>query len=68
MLNGFSRMEMLIGAEALQKLKDSKVAIFGIGGVGTFAVEALTRAGLGSFVLIDDIIIYYDEGTQTCSC
>lgn len=57
MLNGFSRMEMLIGAEALQKLKNSKVAIFGIGGVGTFAVEALTRAGLGSFVLIDDDVI-----------
>ena len=58
MFDGFSRMEMLIGAEALQKLKNSKVAIFGIGGVGTFAVEALTRAGLGSFVIIDDDVIY----------
>lgn len=57
MLHGFSRMEMLIGAEALQKLKNSRVAIFGIGGVGTFAVEALTRAGIGSFVLIDDDVI-----------
>ena len=57
MLHAFSRAEMLIGAEALQKLRDSKVAVFGIGGVGTFAVEALTRAGLGSFVLVDDDVI-----------
>jgi tRNA A37 threonylcarbamoyladenosine dehydratase len=57
MLHEFSRMEMLVGAEALEKLKNSKVAIFGIGGVGTFAVEALARAGLGSFVLIDDDVI-----------
>jgi tRNA A37 threonylcarbamoyladenosine dehydratase len=54
MLHAFSRSELLIGTEALEKLKNSKVAIFGIGGVGTFAVEALARTGLGSFVLIDD--------------
>ncbi|HHY82316.1 MAG TPA: tRNA threonylcarbamoyladenosine dehydratase [Clostridiales bacterium] len=54
MLHAFSRAEMLIGYEALNKLKNSKVAIFGIGGVGSFAVEALARAGLGSFVLVDD--------------
>ncbi|HCS73894.1 MAG TPA: tRNA cyclic N6-threonylcarbamoyladenosine(37) synthase TcdA [Clostridiales bacterium] len=57
MLHEFSRMEMLVGAKALEKLKNSKVAIFGIGGVGSFAVEALTRAGLGSLVLIDDDVI-----------
>lgn len=57
MLHAFSRAEMLIGAQALQKLKDSKVAVFGIGGVGAFAVEALTRAGVGSFVLIDDDVL-----------
>lgn len=54
MLHAFSRTELLIGKEALEKLKSSKVAIFGIGGVGTFAVEALVRAGVGKFVLIDD--------------
>lgn len=54
MLHEFSRTEMLIGAEGLQKLKDSKVAIFGIGGVGSYAVEALARAGVGHLVLIDD--------------
>lgn len=54
MLHEFSREELLIGAEALGKLKDSKIAIFGIGGVGTYAVEGLVRAGVGKFVLVDD--------------
>ena len=53
MPDAFSRSEMLIGTEALEKLKESKVAIFGIGGVGSFAVEALARTGVGSFVLTD---------------
>lgn len=54
MLHEFSRTELLIGAEALKKLADSKVAVFGIGGVGTFVVEGLVRSGLGKFVLVDD--------------
>lgn len=54
MLHEFSRTELLIGKEALEKLRKSKVAIFGIGGVGTFAVEGLVRSGVGKFVLIDD--------------
>lgn len=54
MLNEFSRTELLIGKEAMDKLKNSKVAVFGIGGVGTFAVEALSRAGVGKLVLVDD--------------
>lgn len=45
---------MLIGKEALARLKGSKVAVFGVGGVGSFAVEGLARAGLGKFVLIDN--------------
>lgn len=49
----FSRTELLIGTESLNKLKDSKVAIFGVGGVGSYVVEALARAGVGDFVLID---------------
>jgi len=53
-LHSFSRAELLIGTEGLNKLKDSKVAIFGIGGVGTFTVEALARTGIGKFVLVDD--------------
>lgn len=54
MLNQFSRTELLIGAEALKKINNSKVAIFGIGGVGSFVVEGLSRAGIGSFILIDN--------------
>lgn len=54
MLNQFSRTELLIGKEALEKLASSRVAVFGIGGVGGYAVEALVRSGLGSIDLIDD--------------
>jgi len=49
----FSRTEMLIGKENINILKKSKVAVVGIGGVGSFTVEGLARAGVGSFVLID---------------
>lgn len=47
------RTEMLIGKEVVQKLEKAKVAVFGIGGVGSFVVEGLTRAGIGNLVLID---------------
>lgn len=52
--HSLSRTELLIGKEALDKLRDSKVVVFGIGGVGSFTVEALARAGVGKLVLIDD--------------
>lgn len=54
MLHAFSRTELLIGRDALEKLKNSRVAVFGIGGVGTFAVEGLARSGVGKFLLVDD--------------
>lgn len=54
MLNQFSRTELLIGKEALQKLQASKVAVFGIGGVGSYVVEGLVRAGVESFILVDN--------------
>ena len=54
MLNQFSRTELLIGKEGIEKLKDAKVAVFGIGGVGGYACEALVRSGIGAFDLIDD--------------
>ncbi len=53
----FSRTELLIGEESLKKLKNSKVAVFGVGGVGSFAVEALVRAGVGRLVLLT-VIVY----------
>lgn len=54
MEHAFSRTEMLLGEEALQKLGRSRVAVFGIGGVGGYACEALARSGIGAFDLIDD--------------
>ena len=50
----FSRTELLLGAEAMEKLQNSRVAVFGVGGVGGFAVEALARSGVGALDLIDD--------------
>lgn len=52
--HSLSRTELLIGKEGLDKLKNAKVVVFGVGGVGSFTVEALTRAGVGNLVLIDD--------------
>ena len=49
----FLRTEMLIGTEAIEKLKNSRVAVFGIGGVGGYALEALVRAGVGEIDIID---------------
>ena len=54
MLNQFSRTELIFGKEAMKKLGKSRVAVFGIGGVGGYAVEALIRSGIGEIDLIDD--------------
>ncbi len=54
MLDQFSRTELLIGKEGIEKLKNSKVCIFGIGGVGSYVVEGLARAGIGNFILVDN--------------
>lgn len=54
MLDEFSRTELLIGKENLDKLKKSKVAIFGLGGVGSYVLEALARVGVSNFVLVDN--------------
>lgn len=53
MLSQFSRTELLIGKDGLKKLQNAKVAVFGIGGVGSFVVESLARAGIGNLILID---------------
>ena len=54
MLDQFSRTRLLLGHEGMDKLKDARVAVFGIGGVGGYAVEALARSGIGALDLIDD--------------
>ena len=53
----FSRTELLIGKDGVEKLKKSEVAIFGLGGVGSYVVEALARSGVGDFILVDNDII-----------
>ncbi len=54
MLNQFSRTELLLGKTAMEVLSQSRVAVFGIGGVGGYVCEALVRSGVGAFDLIDD--------------
>ncbi len=54
MVHEFSRTEMLIGPRGVEKLAGAKVAVFGVGGVGSFTVEGLVRAGVGHLVLVDD--------------
>lgn len=50
----FSRTELLIGKDGLNKLQEAKVAIFGVGGVGSYVVEGLARSGIGNFILVDN--------------
>ena len=50
----FERTELIFGSEALEKLRNSRVAVFGVGGVGGYAVEALARSGVGSIDIIDN--------------
>lgn len=57
MLNQFSRTQLLLGQEAMEKLKQSRVIVFGVGGVGGFAVEALVRSGVGAIDLVDDDLV-----------
>lgn len=54
MIHEFSRTEMLVGPQKIQRLADSRVAVFGVGGVGSHAAEALARGGVGSLALIDN--------------
>ncbi len=53
----FCRTELIVGSEALEKLHRSKVAVFGVGGVGSFVVEGLARAGVGNFILVDNDVV-----------
>lgn len=54
MLNQFSRTELIVGKDGIKKLNNSKVVIFGLGGVGSFVLEGLARSGIGNFILVDN--------------
>lgn len=54
MHEAFARTGLIVGEEGLDKLNNSKVMVFGVGGVGSFVVEALTRAGVGNIIIVDD--------------
>lgn len=54
MLNQFSRTQLLVGSDGMDKLMEANVLIFGIGGVGGYVAEALARSGIGRFALVDD--------------
>lgn len=54
MLNQFSRTELLLGSDAMEKLKNSHVAVFGVGGVGSYVVDGLVRSGVGAITIIDN--------------
>ncbi len=56
-MNAFSRTELLLGKEAMEKLEKASVAVFGIGGVGSYCVEALVRSGIGRIDLVDDDLV-----------
>lgn len=57
MSNQFSRTELIIGKEAMEKLHRTQIAIFGIGGVGSFVLEGLARAGVENFILVDNDVV-----------
>lgn len=66
--NRFEREEQLIGSEALERLKKSRVALFGVGGVGSYAAEALARCGVGYIELIDnDVVSRSNINRQLCA-
>ena len=54
MVNEFSRTELLMGGDALERIKHAVVMVFGVGGVGSHCIEALARCGVGKLILIDN--------------
>ena len=57
MENQFERTELLLGSEAMERLRNSRVVIFGVGGVGGYVTEALARSGVGAFELVDRDVV-----------
>ncbi len=68
MSNRFEREEMLLGSEAVERLKSARVALFGVGGVGSYAAEALARCGVGTVDIIDnDTVSITNINRQLCA-
>lgn len=68
MSDRFLRNEMLLGAEAAEKLRESSVAVFGLGGVGSWCAEALCRSGVGRITLVDqDVVSESNINRQLCA-
>ena len=68
MENPFIRLQMALGSDALEKLQNSHVAVFGIGGVGSYTAEALARAGVGAITLVDnDTVGISNLNRQLCA-
>lgn len=59
--NQFSRTELLLGSDGMERLKNARVAVFGVGGVGGYAVEALVRSGVGTIDVIDDDTVAFSN-------
>ena len=59
MYDAFSRMENLLGTKGVKRLGSAKIAVFGIGGIGSYVVEALARCGVGSLTLVDNEDIFF---------
>ena len=59
MYDAFSRMENLLGTKGVKRLGSAKIAVFGIGGIGQYVVEALARCGVGSLTLVDNEDIFF---------
>ena len=57
MSNAFSRTQMLLGEQGMERLARAHVAVFGVGGVGSYAVEALARCGVGELTVVDDDVV-----------
>ena len=64
-MNPFSRTELLLGQPAMEKLNRARVAVFGLGGVGGYVVEALARSGIGALDLIDSVTAEVKAGRLT---
>ena len=67
MSRAFARTELLLGEEAMQRLQNARVAVFGVGGVGGYVVEALARSGVGALDLIDNDTVAETTSTARSS-